>query len=278
MKGVLSSAGKKRNSLEASLEADDDVAPRKKFISLKPRIRHIPQDVVTSKWEVLTGPVQDQVRELFKAVQRPVVMMHQDENRRSEAQTALKFVSRSLEKKLPRWPFPPNVKDSHFNYEELLNGSRILESMLTPATHAVALLKAEIKKEEQALEADRERLAGLEANAKAEDASRKRQAKKVHSLLRSSEPINSVARDQDNAVDFALVTAASSQQTLSLVTDLDPDLQPLIAQLQSHLDSMQSNMAQVKDVGLSVTKTKVAVDDLMYKCLDSEQYLQLQLV
>lgn len=58
-------------------------------------------------------------------------------------------------------------------------GQRALESQLTSALHSVELLKAEIEKEEHALEHDRSVLSKLEANAKAEERSQKHQATKV---------------------------------------------------------------------------------------------------
>lgn len=95
-------------------------SPPKKYAALKARVRHVPSEVVASKWEVLSEPSQSRLLDLFKAVQRPVLASHHDEKRRSEIQSALAPVVRTLGKRLPRMPFPTNTKDWHFDYEKIL--------------------------------------------------------------------------------------------------------------------------------------------------------------
>lgn len=120
---------------------------RSLFASLEPRIRHVSQHTVKTKWVTLPEPMQDKVLELFRSVERPVIMRHRDEKKRIEAQTAVGTVIRkyvasrgrmqvqrggnllitlasganSLGRRLPRMPFPPVTKDANFDYESALD-------------------------------------------------------------------------------------------------------------------------------------------------------------
>lgn len=102
----------------------------------------------------------------------------------------------SLERRLSKIPFPPGTKELHFNLETILASNvssnlpnrtfnlltrvqQALDSQLTPATHAVGLLKAELAREERSLAAEIKILQDLKTNARAEESLRKRQAKNV---------------------------------------------------------------------------------------------------
>lgn len=138
---------------------DDDgaTAQNKRFAYLKPRVRHISQRTIKSKWTTLPEPVQEKVREMFRSLERPVIVRHRDERKRIEAQTAVAAVVKkyvpmahtilqmermilgcfyclhgefeadffaiffSLGRRLPRMPFPPVTKDTNFDYESLLH-------------------------------------------------------------------------------------------------------------------------------------------------------------
>jgi kinetochore protein Fta7 len=62
---------------------------------LKPRLRYIHQDVIKHKWDVLPEPVQGRVTALFRSIERPVIVGHQDDRRRVEAQLALGTITRT---------------------------------------------------------------------------------------------------------------------------------------------------------------------------------------
>lgn len=114
------SGRKKRRAQEAELHEPIEEQAPKKFQHLKPRTRNIPQDVVASKWVPPSQLVQQQVRELFKAAKRPVILSRRDDRRRLEAETILGAVVRKLEDQLPKMPFPPKTKDVHFDLEKLI--------------------------------------------------------------------------------------------------------------------------------------------------------------
>lgn len=66
----------------------------KRFAYLKPRVRHVSERTIKSKWTTLPEPVQEKVRDMFKSLERPVIVRHRDERRRIEAQTAVGAVVR----------------------------------------------------------------------------------------------------------------------------------------------------------------------------------------
>lgn len=51
----------------------------------------------------------------------------------------------------------------------------------------------------------------------------------------------------------------------------DEDLKPVIKQIQGHLESMQGNMKQITDIGSAISKSKAAVEDVLFKHVDAEQ-------
>ncbi|KAI9697241.1 MAG: hypothetical protein M1836_004805 [Candelina mexicana] len=264
-----SKGSKKRKLTETQPGANADA---QEYPVLKARTKTVPSEVVASKWEVLSEPVQIRLLDLFKAVQRPVLSSYRDPKRRNEAHSALAPVVRTLAKRLPRMPFPSNTKDWHFDYEKLLDSNRLLESLLTPTIHSIELLKAEIDKEERALNGDRKQLDELEQNAAFAEKERTRQTKKAHALLRLQDSPAANA-DETNVTGIPIKTPGS---TLTLESELDPNLSPLAEQLQNHLESMQSNTAQVSNVVTALVRTRAAVDDACYKHLTPTEYEQIR--
>ena len=91
--------------------------------TLQPEIKQIPPDTVNSKWVNLSQPAQEQVRGLFKSAERAVYMRARDEEKKAEAQFAVETLLQGVERKLPRFPFPPDTRDAHFDYEKLLGSN-----------------------------------------------------------------------------------------------------------------------------------------------------------
>ncbi|KAI9795237.1 MAG: hypothetical protein M1835_006133 [Candelina submexicana] len=259
---------KKRKLSDTQPRANTDA---QEYPVLKARTKTVPSEVVASKWEVLSDPVQTRLLDLFKAVQRPVLSSHRDPKRRNEAQSALAPVVRTLARRLPRMPFPSTTKDWHFDYEKLLDSNRTLESLLTPTIHSIELLKAEIDKEERALNGDRKQLDELEQNAAFAEKERTRQTKKAHALLRLQD-LPAANADETNVTGIPIKAPSG---TLTLESELDPNLWPLAEQLQNHLGSMQSNTAQIFNVMAALVRTRAAVDDACYKHLAPTEYEQI---
>ncbi|OCL12131.1 hypothetical protein AOQ84DRAFT_360907 [Glonium stellatum] len=262
-----SSKRKKRRAQEAELEESIEEPVPKKFQHLKARTRNIPQNVVASKWAPPSQLVQQQVRELFKAAKRPVILSRRDDRRRLEAETILGAVVRKLEDRLPKMPFPPKTKEVHFDLEKLIERNRMLENQLTPAMHSVDLLKAEIEKEEMQLERDQEVLAKLEENAKAEKTRQKEQVTKTHPLLRLPKNFEI---DGDGPDDINLVNPKSTEPLL--LDNPDPELAPLLDQLRNHLESMQANHSQIQGIENAMKDAQVALDNMLFKHMSPQQY------
>lgn len=72
----------------------DDDSTEKDYAYLKPTIRRVPEKTIKSKWTTLPEPVQDKVREMFHALERPVIMRQSNEKKRIEAQTVVQAVVR----------------------------------------------------------------------------------------------------------------------------------------------------------------------------------------
>lgn len=67
-------------------------ARNKRFAYLKSHVRQVPERTIKSKWSTLPEPVQDKVRDMFRALERPVIVRHQNERKRIEAQAAVQAV------------------------------------------------------------------------------------------------------------------------------------------------------------------------------------------
>ncbi|KAI9804593.1 MAG: hypothetical protein M1833_006666 [Piccolia ochrophora] len=261
---------KKRRADEASLDADGGEDGRPEFPHLKPRVKRVSLESV-KKWEKLPSLTQERVRRMFDAVERPVMMRYRDGKRRVEAQTALASLMRRLAKGLAKLPFPQTTKDAHFDHDKLLEMNRVLEAQLTPELHSIALLEAEVKKEEGLLQADRQRLSELEKHARAEASRRKQQGKRVHPLLQAPNSFRSI---EDDASAIGLVTSASTSSNAYNARS-DSKMDPILHQLENHLSSIRDNTTQVKGVGAAVAGTWTALDNALYTHLDEAQYEQI---
>ena len=84
---------RKRSGGDESFESDNDNAS-KRYAYLKQTVRRVPEKTIKAKWTTLPEPVQDKVRDLFHSLERPVIVCHQNEKKRIEAQTAVQAVVR----------------------------------------------------------------------------------------------------------------------------------------------------------------------------------------
>ncbi|KAF2096419.1 hypothetical protein NA57DRAFT_78025 [Rhizodiscina lignyota] len=256
---------RKRKSDGAPNEASS--RPHKRFQYLKPRTRRISQNLITSKWTPLPAPAQQQVRELFKAAKRPVILARHDERRKREAEVVLDHMVTRLEKQLPRMPFPPKSKEGDFDLDGLVEKNRMLENLVTPAIHSIELLKAEIEKEEAALQRDRETLRRLERDSQAEQRAAESSVTTIHPLLESGLDSETIANDAES-INMQKADEASSIP----LEDMDHELLPLIAQFRSHLESMQANAMQVDGLSEAISRTSAALNSAFYQRSGGRQY------
>ena len=63
--------------------------------SLEARVQHVSQDIIHSKWTVLDGDVQVKVDELLRSIALPVLARYSSEQRKIEAQVALRSITKT---------------------------------------------------------------------------------------------------------------------------------------------------------------------------------------
>ncbi|TKA62966.1 hypothetical protein B0A49_11021 [Cryomyces minteri] len=243
-------------------EAPDELSAN--YASLKPRTRHVSQATIRTKWTSLPAPAQSQIRSLLLAAKRSVLASHPAEQRRTEADAAISILIRRLEKQLPRMPFPPKTRAGSFDAARLSEGCRGLEGALTAVMQDVALLEAEIEREEAALERERTELKRLEGDARREEERQRRDAFKIHPLLQLSDDLED-EDIEDGAGSIGLIATkrplALAQQ--SLFDNPDPELDSLLKQLGSHMESMQSNHAQVAGLSDAMAGARATLEDAL---------------
>ncbi|KAF2432076.1 hypothetical protein EJ08DRAFT_732822 [Tothia fuscella] len=249
---------KKRKSTHQEPTTTEDAPPQpkrprtRKFPHLKPQTRRIPQETISTQWKRLAEPSQRQVRELFLRAKRTSLNGIRDPRRRTEAESAVSAMVRKLERQLPRMPFPPRVKEGSFCLDGIVGGNRALEAEETVVGHSIDLLKGEIEREERRLERRREILAELEAEeVEEEDAGSQRQAS--HPLLEKYK----ASKLHDDADAIGLIERPVRD---SFFDSPDPELQPLITQLGSHLDNIQANTAQLDGLSNALTSAEAALN------------------
>ncbi|MCJ1432894.1 hypothetical protein MMC27_002252 [Xylographa pallens] len=251
--------GTKRKSsviIESVNDTNDVRSPKRIAAKLKPRLRYINEDVIKTKWEVLPEHMQQQVRELFVAAERPIMTRHSEDKRKIEVQAALSTVTGTLAKRLPRMPFPAKTKEEHFNYEVLMNKNLTLEHQLTRILHSTALLESQITKEERLLIRERAGMNQLKRNAKAEVKLRSCQTGKRPGVLQAG---IEVKESEDNATSIGLIKVPATKLPASEM-DLDVSLQPTVWQLCDHLGSMETNATQTKGIIPALSETAAVLE------------------
>ncbi|KAL1864743.1 hypothetical protein Daus18300_007545 [Diaporthe australafricana] len=272
----------------ASSELDEEEPP---FRFLRESTKNIPRSVISEKWNALDGPSISAVGTFLADAQRPVLLRLQDTNRRREhASAALLGVSRRLHTKLVKGlPFPAPTAgpvrraasgsyEDEFDFERTMNAVQSLENTLNPLLHSVSLLEREIKKEEDALAKDYDSLHKLEANARSEAKGWREKAKREHVLapgiMRKSD-----SGDYDGSGDRLELVAKPDEVALNgLFKDLDDEeLMTLSKQIGSHMDSMQGNLQQIGGIVPAISRSKAALQQVVLKHLDEDQYDKLLL-
>ncbi|EED15498.1 conserved hypothetical protein [Talaromyces stipitatus ATCC 10500] len=232
----------------------------KRFAWLKPQVKNVSKHTIKSKWSSLPEPAQGKVRELFRSLERPVIVRQRDERKRIEAQVALGGVVKTLERRLPRMPFPPLTKDAVFDHESVLNEHRVLETQLSTTRNTVDLLKMEIEREEALLAKELKYVEEMEKNAKKAEIERRRQMKNEHPVLRHIDVQNSTSETVSSA-PFVIIDRSKDQATLC---EMEPDreIQSIVTQLNGHLNSMQNNVAPFAALREAIAEAQAALDFL----------------
>ncbi|KAI1936794.1 hypothetical protein LOZ66_004300 [Ophidiomyces ophidiicola] len=250
---------RKRSDAASDSRGDRETNSNKRVTRLVARTRQVSEHVVKSKWMTLPEPAQTRIKELFGAIELPVLTKQRDEKKRIEAQSALAAVRKTLGKRLPKMPFPPGTKAVNFDYDAALNENRILEGQLAMMTNSAALLRREIKREEVQLARDTAKLAELGKNVKAAKVHQKKQTKNMHPALRRLE--QRPLRIEDSA-NLSVTDAEEKPGLLCDMDDENPDLLSLVKQLRNHLESMQTNAGQVSGVREAITRAQSSLSML----------------
>ncbi|KAK1139519.1 hypothetical protein N8T08_000725 [Aspergillus melleus] len=234
----------------------DDGARNKRYAYMKPQVRQVPEKTIKSKWSTLPEPAQDKVWDMFRSLERPVIVRHQNERKRIEAQAAVQVVVKNLGKRLPRMPFPPISKDSVFEYEAALKEHSSLEANLATVKDSTELLKAEADREEALLAKEKKQLQEMEKNAKQAEMERKRQMKNEHPVLRQLDDAPST--EHRVLADLKIAGEKNPQLTFDGLED-DPDTFGLLKQLSGHLNSIQNNISPLNGLADAITRSQIAL-------------------
>ncbi|EEA22613.1 hypothetical protein TMatcc_001458 [Talaromyces marneffei ATCC 18224] len=257
-------APKRKRTTNPEDNSDEDTntaRESKRFTWLKPQVRNVSKHTIKSKWSSLPEPVQNKVRELFRSLERPVIVRQRDEKKRIEAQVALGGVVKTLERRLPRMPFPPLTKDAGFDHESVLNEHRVLETQLSTTRNTIDLLKLEIEREEALLAKETKYVEEMEKNAKKAEVERKRQMKNEHPVLRHIDAHSGDANGSSSSVPFVVLDRSKEQTALC---EMEPhrEIQSIVMQLNGHLNSMQTNIAPFVALREAITEAQAALDFL----------------
>ncbi|KAI5304129.1 hypothetical protein KEM56_006816 [Ascosphaera pollenicola] len=251
----------------SDLDGDDD-EEKTPYASLKPRVQYVSSRVIQNRWTALPDGVQEKVKELLHAIERPAISSATKweidrnadgaavERKRMLAQNAITDMRRTLVKRLPDMAFPPNTRDLDFDYEAALLENRNLEAHLATTTGSVDLQRAEIQREKALLAKETSQLNALKANAKSAAAERKRLAKKAHPKIRELENDHEPSHPTSAIGMFKI----SKDPLLCDIDENDSDLYPIIKQLRRHLESMRQNSLQVDGLKDAVGRAKAALD------------------
>ncbi|KAG8163808.1 hypothetical protein KVR01_005726 [Diaporthe batatas] len=163
--------------------------------------------------------------------------------------------------------------EDEFDFERTMNAVQGLENTLNPLLHSVGLLEREVKKEEDALARDYDNLHKLETNARSEVKGWREKAKRDHVLAPGSRSKGDDGGYEDEGDRLELVTRPEGAALGGLFKDLgDEELVALSQQIGSHMESMQGNLQQIGGVVPAITRSKAALQQVMLKHLDEEQY------
>ncbi|KAL7974560.1 CENP-Q, a CENPA-CAD centromere complex subunit domain-containing protein [Trichoderma sp. SZMC 28014] len=292
---------KKRQSHESADAEDDDDAPpspEKPYLHVSPHVHRVRQSTIESKWTPLPDSTISAASSMLLMAHRPILQrLSGSEQRHAHTSAALRLISHRITRKLAKGlPFPPasmpsarvprggrqasaapapaNAIDGRaieLDFESVLDAKQALERQLDPALHAVELLTREKEKLERELEQDYEALRNLESSAKAQGREYRGMLKKAHVLAPTPEVVH--GRWKQGAEQDLSFSHSNSSVLGGLFSDLDdPELKSLALQLSDHMESIKNNLQQTDGIVPQLARSKAALQDVLFKQLDQEQY------
>ncbi|KAL2759840.1 hypothetical protein ACRALDRAFT_2023950 [Sodiomyces alcalophilus JCM 7366] len=290
-------------------------SPPRKYRRIAPRNLTIPRTKIEESWTPLPTASIALASSLLHLAERPILQGLSNPKRRSQAAQALRVVSGHLTRRLTRnFPFPPALsqsssstaarrtsssggpkgngnkngkpvadpRDEELDFDRCVAATQSLERTQDTLLHGNQLLRAELAREEAALERDSADLDALEANARSEIRGLRDGLRKAHPLVPQPQP-------QSPAQGHETPVASQMRQDLTfrvagpdgeggpgsgpLFHDIDhPELFALGTQVASHMESMRANLRPVADVFPEITRSRAALRDVLAKYLDGPQY------
>ncbi|ROW00523.1 hypothetical protein VSDG_03270 [Cytospora chrysosperma] len=162
--------------------------------------------------------------------------------------------------------------EDEFDFERTVDAIQALENTLNPLQHSVALLEREIRREEDALAKDYDSLHKLEANARSEAKRWREQARREH-VLAPGVKRKGEGGDEEPRDSLELVPRSEDDAPGGLFEGLqDEELVTISKQVGSHMESMKGNLQQIGGVVPAIAKSKAALQQVLLRHLDDEQY------
>jgi hypothetical protein len=161
--------------------------------------RRVSRLTIAEKWVALPQSSIDLISQLLADIQRPVLFRLNDEHKRSQAKSIMQMTCHRLLYKISKGlPFPRGIsrqREDDFDFEKLIDRTRILEGQLTAEIDANKLLDSNLNKEISWLDSEKAALADLERNARSEAVKSRDDARKLHPLIQSD---SSTMEDDSN--------------------------------------------------------------------------------
>ncbi|KAF2281475.1 uncharacterized protein EI97DRAFT_472961 [Westerdykella ornata] len=242
-------------------------APSPKYLRLAPKRKRIPQEII-EKWPMISAPVLDQISVVLRRAKDAIVLSRRDPQKQQEADEVLHGVIRKLERHFANTKIPPQSKAHQFDLNHIAAQNERVYRELTTTRHRNQLLDEQIKIAAAKLKEEEETLSKVKENKLQWQRRWKAQGKKqLHPLLQEAESLKIV---EDKPEDIGLRKAPPIDTALFDISYAD--LAPLLQTLRLNLETMQNNHAQIGGISDAVTEAQVALDDVVFKHVQGEQY------
>ncbi|CRK27735.1 hypothetical protein BN1708_014951, partial [Verticillium longisporum] len=287
---------KRRLTADSVTDAPAPPKPSTRYRHIGTKPASIPRSKIEATWIPLPAPSIAIVTSLIHLAERPVLQrLATNTKRRDHAAFALRTVSHNLARKLARrFPFPPaasgapsrtraagpaaardaDPRDEELDYERCIDAVKALERTQTGLLHGNALLRAEVAREEAALEKEYAELEALETNARSEIRRLREDARKAHPLVPDERGKPAVV--EPRPADRTLHVADAPLR--GLFQDLDvPGLEGIGPRLGSHMESLRANLQPVEHVVPEIARSRAVLRDVLAQHLESQQFQQVLL-
>lgn len=258
--------------------------PEYPYQIFEPTILQVPRHVIDASWTALSAPAIEKITSIFQTVERATVMRLKDEEKRDQASNVINTVIRRVTRKIGKgMPFPPpslgkrenkergDGREADFDAERIIDAGREAERKLGPLLHSVALLKSEIRREEELLEQETKALERLERNAKEDRARRRAEVRKFHPSLRKPEGV------VEGLGAEGLSLAEDKDDVVLKEEELDEDVARVVRELHNHLDSMDNNLKQVDGIEEALMVAEAELKNQLIRHLGEDKFMQIMM-